>query len=114
MLVLERALSRKFPEWCKVIGARSLQHRDKTVRERRNLIREEVLRTVSLLKSQNQYASVLRVVSNMKIESSPAVVHRMLREITTCLIPSKFFRLLRLKSCNFVFSVQTEINHCDL
>lgn len=75
------ALSRRFPEWCKVIGARSRQYRENAVRERQCLIREEVFRTVCLLDSQNQYRSVLRVLSNMKRKSSTTIVHKFLKEI---------------------------------
>ena len=70
---------------CKVIGTRSRQHRKKAVRERQGLIREEVLSTVRILESQNQYPSVVRVLSNMKTKSmtksNTATVHKILKEI---------------------------------
>jgi hypothetical protein len=75
------AMTRKFPQLCEAIGARSVLHRTEARQKSKELVREEVIKTARFLQSQDIYPSVMRVLSHMKLTSNSTAVHKILREL---------------------------------
>jgi hypothetical protein len=75
------ALSTRFPELCKVIGARSVRHRKVTREERKKALRDDTFAAILIVKSEGLYPSTARVYRHMRLKSNLGTVHHIVKDI---------------------------------